>query len=57
MGFVLHHARDSHHVLRIPDGKRHVTVPVHAGETIGPGLLKRILEQAAVTPGDFREAL
>jgi predicted RNA binding protein YcfA (HicA-like mRNA interferase family) len=34
-----------------------VTIPVHAGETIGAGLLKRILVQAETTPEAFREAL
>ena len=56
-GFELHHTRGSHHVLRSADGKRHVTIPVHAGETIGAGLLKRILEHAGIAPEVFREAL
>lgn len=57
LGFELHHVRGSHHVLRSAEAKRHVTVPVHAGETIGTGLLKRILEQAGITPEAFLEAL
>ena len=56
LGFELHHVRGSHHQLRNADG-RHVTVPVHAGGVIGPGLLRRILEQAAVTDDAFRGAL
>ncbi len=56
LGFELHHVRGSHHVLRNPAG-RHVTVPVHAGAVIGPGLLRRIFEQAGVTEDAFRGAL
>jgi len=36
------HSTGSHHFLRHPDGPTTV-VPVHAGETIGPGLLFQIL--------------
>jgi predicted RNA binding protein YcfA (HicA-like mRNA interferase family) len=34
-----------------------VTVPLHAGETIGPGLLRSILNQAGLTADDLRAAL
>ena len=37
-GFELIWVKGSHHLLRHRDG-RATTVPVHAGETIGPGLL------------------
>lgn len=56
LGFSLHHVRGSHHVLRNAVG-RHVTIPVHAGGIIGPGLLRSILEQAAVEEDDFRGAV
>jgi predicted RNA binding protein YcfA (HicA-like mRNA interferase family) len=35
--------RGSHHFLRHSDGRLTV-IPVHAGETIGPGLLNKILK-------------
>lgn len=41
-GFQVTRTRGSHHFLRHPDGRTTV-VPVHAGETIGPGLLSKIL--------------
>ena len=56
LGFALHHARGSHHVLRNAAG-RHVTVPVHAGAIVGPGLLRRILEQAGIRDDELRGAL
>lgn len=44
-GFVVARIKGSHHFLRHADG-RVTVVPVHAGETIGPGLLSRILRDA-----------
>lgn len=41
-GFDVTRVRGSHHFVVHPDGRRSV-VPVHAGETIGPGLLVKIL--------------
>lgn len=34
-----------------------VTVPLHAGETIGPALLRSILNQAGVTVDELRSVL
>jgi predicted RNA binding protein YcfA (HicA-like mRNA interferase family) len=41
-GFVTDRTRGSHVFLKHPDG-RGTAVPVHSGETIGPGLLRAIL--------------
>ena len=41
-GFAVVRTRGSHHFLQQSDGRATV-VPVHAGETIGPGLLSKIL--------------
>ncbi len=41
-GFTVTRIKGSHHFLRHADG-RVTVVPVHAGETIGVGLLARIL--------------
>jgi predicted RNA binding protein YcfA (HicA-like mRNA interferase family) len=41
-GFEVVRIQGSHHRLRHADG-RVTTVPVHSGETIGPGLLGQIL--------------
>jgi predicted RNA binding protein YcfA (HicA-like mRNA interferase family) len=42
IGFEVSRTRGSHLFLKHPDG-RVTTVPVHSGETIGPGLLRSIL--------------
>ena len=47
-GFAVIRVQGSHHRLRHPDG-RVTTVPVHAGETIGPGLLAHILHDCDLT--------
>jgi predicted RNA binding protein YcfA (HicA-like mRNA interferase family) len=44
-GFFIIRVKGSHHFMRHPDGRATV-VPVHAGETIGPGLLNQILKDA-----------
>jgi predicted RNA binding protein YcfA (HicA-like mRNA interferase family) len=47
-GFAVVRIQGSHHRLRHSDG-RVTTVPVHAGETIGPGLLGQILRDCDLT--------
>lgn len=48
--------KGSHHVLRHSDGRTTV-VPVHAGETIGPGLLAKILRDCELTTDQLEELL
>ena len=55
-GFVVLRVRSSHHFLQHPDGRTTV-VPVHAGETIGPGLLSKILRDCGVDREQFRGLL
>ena len=47
-GFQVVRIRGSQHYLRHPDGWATV-VPVHAGETIGPGLLAAILRDVELS--------
>ena len=55
-GFTVSRVRGSHHFLSHPDGRTTV-VPVHAGETIGPGLLRKILADCELAPEEFQELL
>jgi len=48
--------KGSHHFLQHPDGRRTV-VPIHSGETIGPGLLNKILKDAEVELEEFQSWL
>ena len=52
-GFEVVRIRGSHHFLRHPDG-RSTVVPVHSGETIGPGLLSKILRDCELSRDDLQ---
>jgi predicted RNA binding protein YcfA (HicA-like mRNA interferase family) len=54
LGWVVVVQKGSHVQLRNPVRGGRVTVPVHAGETIGPGLLRSILAQAGLSRDEFR---
>ncbi len=56
IGFVVIRRKGSHHFLRHPDG-RSTVIPVHAGEILGPGLLKKILRDCEVTVDAFPSLL
>jgi predicted RNA binding protein YcfA (HicA-like mRNA interferase family) len=53
-GFEVVRIKGSHHFLKHPDG-RCTVVPVHAGEIIGVGLMKTILDDAEMTAEQFLE--
>lgn len=56
VGFTVLRIKGSHHFMQHPDGRRTV-VPVHAGETIGPGLLSKILKDAEMEVEKFTKFL
>jgi predicted RNA binding protein YcfA (HicA-like mRNA interferase family) len=51
-GFEVARIKGSHHFLRHADG-RGTVVPVHSGETIGPGLLAAILRDCEIGRDEF----
>lgn len=55
-GFTIDRTRGSHVFLKHPDG-RATAVPVHSGETLGPGLLRAILRDVEMTAQDLSELL
>ena len=55
-GFAEIRIRGSHHFLRHEDG-RSTIVPVHSGETIGPGLLHKILRDCRLNLRDLEQLL
>jgi predicted RNA binding protein YcfA (HicA-like mRNA interferase family) len=55
-GFEAIRVKGRHHILRHPDGRRTV-VPVHTGETIGPGLMSQILRDCEMTRDELVELL
>lgn len=52
LGFGVARVRGSHHFLKHPDGRATV-VPVHGKETIGPGLMHKILRDCELTLDDI----
>ena len=55
-GFEVVRVKGSHHLLRHADGRTTV-VPVHAGETLGPGLLGQIIKDVELNRDEFTELL
>lgn len=55
-GFVLVRVKGSHHFIRHADGRVSV-IPVHAGETIGVGLLSRILRDCKMSRDELHKHL
>jgi predicted RNA binding protein YcfA (HicA-like mRNA interferase family) len=56
LGFKIVRKRGSHVVLKHPDG-RITVVPVHAAESIGSGLLLKIIKDARLTKEEFLKLL
>ena len=55
-GFEVRRVNGSHHFLRHSDG-RCTVVPVHSGETIGPGLFAKILRDCELSREQVRKLL
>ena len=55
-GFEIIRTKGSHHYLRHPDG-RSTVIPVHAGETIGPGLMVKIQKDCELSREDLQQLL
>ena len=55
-GFELLRVKGSHHFIHHADG-RSTVVPVHSGETIGPGLFAKILRDCDLTREQFQKFL
>ena len=56
VGFQVIRVKGSHHFVRHQDGRATV-IPVHAGETIGPGLLIRILRDCDLSREKLNDLL
>ncbi len=53
-GFEVIRIKGSHHFLHHQDG-RSTVVPLHAGETIGVGLMSQILDDCNMTVDEFKK--
>jgi predicted RNA binding protein YcfA (HicA-like mRNA interferase family) len=52
IGFAVIRVKGSHLFLRHPDGRTTV-IPVHSGETVGPGLMSKLLRDCELTREEF----
>ena len=52
IGFTAHRQKGSHRVFVDPSGRR-IVVPVHAGRTLSPKVLKDALRNAALSVDEF----
>ena len=55
-GFNIARVKGSHHFLQRADGRTTV-VPAHSGETIGPGLLAKILRDCELNREELHKLL
>jgi len=55
-GFLVQRVKGSHHFLRHPDGRTTV-IPVHSGESLGPGLLAKILRDVDLSRSELEQLL
>ena len=56
LGFEIIRTKGSHHYVRHEDGRATV-VSVHAGETVGPGLMTKILKDCEISVEDIKAVL
>jgi predicted RNA binding protein YcfA (HicA-like mRNA interferase family) len=56
VGFVVVRIKGSHHFIRHSDSRATV-IPVHAGETLGPGLLASVLRDLKLTRDQLQKLL
>jgi predicted RNA binding protein YcfA (HicA-like mRNA interferase family) len=55
-GFFMQRVKGSHPFLWHPDGKS-TGAPVHSGDSIGPGLLAKVLRDVGLTRSELEELL
>jgi predicted RNA binding protein YcfA (HicA-like mRNA interferase family) len=55
-GFEVLRIKGSHHFMSHADGRRTV-IPVHRGETVGPGLMLKIIRDCEMEREGFLELL
>ncbi|OGD90162.1 hypothetical protein A2W45_00515 [Candidatus Curtissbacteria bacterium RIFCSPHIGHO2_12_41_11] len=54
LGFEKIHQKGSHVRMRHSDGRR-TSIPLHSGEKVGIGLLRKILRDINLSPDEFRK--
>ncbi|MEA1949860.1 MAG: type II toxin-antitoxin system HicA family toxin [Planctomycetota bacterium] len=56
-GYAINRINGSHHILQHPQKNERLSIPVHAGRTVGAGLLSRQIKLAGLTVEQFIDLL
>jgi len=54
-GWVENHVEGSHHILTKEGSQVHLSIPVHAGQDLGVGLLRKLIGKAGMTQKQYCE--
>jgi predicted RNA binding protein YcfA (HicA-like mRNA interferase family) len=57
VGFRLDRVQGSHYILKHPDKTARLSIPVHAGRTVGIGLLSAQIKAAGLSVAEFTRLL
>jgi predicted RNA binding protein YcfA (HicA-like mRNA interferase family) len=53
MGFSVARITSSHHIMKKPGHRYNLSVPVHSGETVKAGTLRRLIRDSGSTVEEF----
>jgi predicted RNA binding protein YcfA (HicA-like mRNA interferase family) len=56
-GYALDRTTGSHKILKHPDRRERLSIPVHAGKVLGVGLLRSQIKAAGLTVEEFTALL
>jgi predicted RNA binding protein YcfA (HicA-like mRNA interferase family) len=57
VGYLIDRTTGSHRILKHPNRIERLSIPVHAGKTLGVGLLHSLIKAAGLTVDEFADLL
>lgn len=54
-GWMINHIEGSHYIIIKEGSSIHLSIPVHSGKELGPGLLRKLIRTAGLTPEEYLE--
>lgn len=52
-GWIVNHIEGSHYILIKEGNPAHLSIPVHSGKELGPGLLRKLIRTAGLTTEEY----
>jgi len=52
-GWIVNHIEGSHYILIKEGSPVHLSIPVHSGKELGPGLLRKLIRTAGLTLEEY----